>query len=331
MNDHGPGGIRAGAIDRVNASRARVPTGHGPGSGARHSCHGSGTSRGRTHSANCACASVRRRRPTIDCGCTAGPGARTGTAHDTAAGSRGGRPRVNARRSSRHAPVHRDGMAPPVVGVEVRRIPLPRATIPEAHVDAARSIVSGHKPPDARVEIPARLNEHVVHTLHDAVPVHPDVLAVAISPVPVDPDRTRTSDLGLHDNDRLRGGRGVLRGCNRFRLLNDDHGLATDLLRRALLGFDHDVGRLVRHRAGLAFSLVAVMGDFEPIARRPAIAVRAVVVGRRGNSHSRHRSECEKRCNPNEKNHGLSFMCMSVWAWRHPPLAEKERPTRQSA
>jgi hypothetical protein len=331
MNDHGSCGIRAGAIDRVNASRARVRAGHGPGSGARHSCHGAGASRGRTHSADCACASVRRRRSTIDCGCTARAGSRTGPAHDTAAGPRGWRPRVNARRSSRHAPVHRDGMAPPVVRVVVRRIPLPRSVIPEAHIDAARSIVARHKPPDARVEIPARLNEHVVHTLHDAVPVHPDVLTVAICPVPVDPDRPRTSDLGLHDDDRLRGGRRVLRRCNRFRLLNDDHRLATDLLRRALLGFDHHVGRRVGRRAGLTFALVAVMRDFEPIARRPAITVGSVVVGRRWNSHSRHRSECEKRCNPKQKIHGPSFICMSVWAWRHPPFSEQARPARQSA
>lgn len=238
---------------------------------------------------------------------------------------------MNARRSSRHAPVHRGGMAPPVVRTVVWRIPLPRSVIPEADVDAARSIVARHKPPDARVEIPARLNEHVVHTLHDAVPVHPDVLAVAISPVPIDPDRPRTPDLGLHDDDRLRGRRRVFRSCNRLRLLNDDHRLTADLLGRALLGFDHHVGRLVGRRAGLTFSLVAVMRDFEPIARRPAIAVGSVVVGRRGNSYDRHRTECEKRRNPNEKIHGPSFMCMSVWAWRHPPVAEQARPARQSA
>jgi hypothetical protein len=211
----------------------------------------------------------------------------------------------------------------------IGRIPVPGSVVAEAHIDTPRSIVTGHEPPYVRVEIPARLDEDVVHPLDDAVPVDPKVIAVAVGPVAVDPDRPWALHLGLHHHDRLRSRRCLLRRRQRFGLLNDDHRFAVDDLGGAVIGFDDHVGRRVGRCAGLTFSLVAIVRDIEPIASRPSIAVSAFVVGGRG-CGQRHR--CAKRAKKNEPNEGIhdsSFICMSFWALRHPPGTEQARPARQ--
>jgi hypothetical protein len=87
------------------------------------------------------------------------------------------------------------------------------------------------------------MHEDIVDALHDAVAVHPNVLAIKVVPIPVDPNPARAGrNLLLHHNGPW-GRRGVLRGSDRFGLLDDDHGLALNLLSRAFLGFDNHVGR----------------------------------------------------------------------------------------
>jgi len=170
-------------------------------------------------------------------------------------------------------------MAGAVIRMMIGRIPVPGSVVAEAHIHAPGSIVAGHEPPDIRVEIPARLDEDVVHPFDDAVPVDPKVFTVGIGPVAIDPDRPGALHLGLHDHDRLRSWRRLLCGRQRLRFLNDNHRIAVDDLGGAVLGFDDHIGRRVGRCAGLAFSLVAVVRDFEPIARRPSVAVFAIVVG----------------------------------------------------
>ncbi len=220
-------------------------------------------------------------------------------------------------------------MARAVVRLVIGRIPVPGAIVAEAHIDTPRSIVAGHKPPDVRVVVPARLDEDIVHPLDDAVPVDPKVLAAAIGPVAVDPDRPGALHLGLHDDDRLRSRRRLLRGCQRLGLLNDDYRVAVYDLGGAVLGFNDHVRRCVGRRTGLTFSLIAVVRDIEPIASRLPVAVCAVIVCGCGCSKRDRSTQREKRNKPNEGNHGSSFICGSFWALRHPPGTEQARPARQ--
>ncbi len=213
----------------------------------------------------------------------------------------------------------------------IRRVPVPGSVVAKAYIDTPWSIVTGHEPPDVRVEIPARLDEDIVHSFDDAVPVDPKVIAVAIGPVAVDPDRPGALHLGLHHHDGLRSRRCLLRRRQRLGLLNDDHRLAVDDLGGPVLGFDDHVGRRVGRFDGLSFSLVAVVRDIQPIAGRPAVTVCAFVVGGRRRGQRDRSAQRKKRNEPNEGNHGSSFICMSFWAFRHPPAAEQARPARQSA
>jgi len=129
------------------------------------------------------------------------------------------------------------------------------------------------------------MNEHVVHALDYAVTVNPDVLTVAVGPVPVDPDAARTTEPGLLDRDHAGWRRRDISGGDRLGLLHDDHGLAVDLSSCALLGFDHHVcgwlrGRLPLVRRCLVPAGVTVVGYVELIRRRRTlIPGRALVVG----------------------------------------------------
>jgi hypothetical protein len=218
-----------------------------------------------------------------------------------------------------------------VVRVIIRWIPMPGSVVPEANVNPPGSIVAGHEPPNVRVKVPSRLYEDVVHAFDDAVPVNPDVVAVAVGPIAVNPNRPRTLDLGLDDHDGLRSRRRVF-GCrDGLGLLNDDHRLAFDLLRGAVLGFDHHVRCRVGRCAGLPFSLVAVVRNIEPRFGRLAIAVCALVISRHRSGDQHRSSECKKRRESNKEIHGSSLTCMPVWACRHPPNVARAPPARQTA
>jgi len=208
---------------------------------------------------------------------------------------------------------------------------MPGPVVPEANVDTPRSVVAGHKPPNACVIVPSRLHEDIVHAFDDAVPVNPDVVSVAVGPIAVDPNRPWTLNFGLDDHNGLRSRRRLL-GCSHgLGLLNDDHRVAVDHLRGAVLGFDDHVRRVVGRCAGLTLLLVAVVRHIEARFGGPAIAVGALVVGRcrRGQAHGG--TKCQKCREPHEEIHRSSFTCTSVWACRHPPHVEGAPPARQTA
>jgi hypothetical protein len=85
------------------------------------------------------------------------------------------------------------------------------------------------------------VHEHVVRAGWHVVRVDPDITARAVIPVSIHPDRSvvRRNWL-LYDNRRGRRGSG-LGGGGRLRLLDDDDGLALDLLGPALPFLDHEV------------------------------------------------------------------------------------------
>jgi hypothetical protein len=103
------------------------------------------------------------------------------------------------------------------------------------------------------------MHEHIVHPLDDAVAIYPKVPAVAVVPIPIDPNpaRARRNLLLGHDGPGRRWG--LLRGSDGLGLLDDDHGLAVDLLRRAFLGFDDHVGRRIWRFGGLPLSGIAIV------------------------------------------------------------------------
>ena len=211
------------------------------------------------------------------------------------------------------------------------RVPVPRSVVAEPDVNTPRPIVAGHEPPNIRVEIPARLDEHVVHPLDDAVTIDPKVLAISVGPIAVDPDRSRALHLGLHDHDRLRRRRRLLRSRQRLRLLDDDHRVAIDDLRGAVLGLDDHVCRGIGFCAGLLVSLVSVVRDIKPSAGWLAVSVCAVVIGSRRCGQRDRRAKCYEQRKTNEGIHSSYSMCMSVSACRHPSDTEQARPARQSA
>jgi hypothetical protein len=136
---------------------------------------------------------------------------------------------------------------------------MPRAIVAEADVDAPRSIVAGHEPPNVRVIIPARLHEDIIHAFHDAVSVHPNVVTIAVRPIPVDPDGAGTKGHRLLDHDGLRGRWCLLGSRDGLGLLNDDDGFAVDLLGCAVFGFDDHIGRRIGRPVRLPLSHVAIV------------------------------------------------------------------------
>jgi hypothetical protein len=103
------------------------------------------------------------------------------------------------------------------------------------------------------------VHENVVHALDDAVAIHPEVLPVAVVPIPVDPDRPGTLRDGLLDHDGLWRRWRLFGSRDRFGFLHYDHGLAIDLLGLAFLGLNDHVGGEIRRLARLTFSSVAIV------------------------------------------------------------------------
>jgi len=110
---------------------------------------------------------------------------------------------------------------------------MPRPVVPEADVRAARSVVAGDEPPDVPIEIPARMDEHVIDSHLDAVPIDPGVLSAAVVPIPMDPNPGRTvPDLRVAGRDHRRWGR-LCRGGDGLWFLHHDDGLLLDLRGRS--------------------------------------------------------------------------------------------------
>jgi hypothetical protein len=103
------------------------------------------------------------------------------------------------------------------------------------------------------------MHEDIVDPLHHAVTIHPKVLAVAVVPIPVDPNPIRADRNLLLDDDGPWRRRGVLRGGGRGGLLDDDHRLAIDLLRRAFLRLDDHVCRWSHRFACFPLSSVPIV------------------------------------------------------------------------
>ncbi len=175
-----------------------------------------------------------------------------------------------------------------VVGAVVRRIVEEGAIVPKAHPHAARSVVAGHEVPDRAVEVPARVNEHVVRARRNVVPRDPDVFACAVVPIAIHPDGPGIGRLGLLDDHShgLRGG--FCSGSCGLGLLNDDHRLSLDLLGRALPLFDHDVrgrvvlgGDVVPRIAVMANDDISITAGPPCVAARPLVALRTRPTGHR--------------------------------------------------
>jgi len=126
------------------------------------------------------------------------------------------------------------------------------------------------------------MHEDVVHAFHDAVPVHPDVVSVAVRPVPVDPNPIATNHAGLFHHDGPRGRWSLLGHRKRLGLLNDDDRLPIDFLGLSVFGVDDHIGGWIHRLAVLPFVHVAVTGDVELVGAGRAVTVRPSVVGRRG-------------------------------------------------
>jgi hypothetical protein len=103
------------------------------------------------------------------------------------------------------------------------------------------------------------MHENIVHAFHDTVPVHPQVLAIAVGPIPIDPNPFGTTHDGLLHHIDPQGRRRCLGGGDGLGLLHDDDRLAVDLLGRARLGLDDHVGRRIGGFAPLPFSNVAIV------------------------------------------------------------------------
>ena len=138
------------------------------------------------------------------------------------------------------------------------------------------------------------MHEHVVHAFDDAVTVDPDVLAVAIRPVAVDPDAVATTPERLLDCHRTWGRRPDIRRSDRLGFLHDDHRLTVDLFGHAVLDFDHDVVRSLGSGIDLTTrwlitARIPVMRYLELVGRRGVVARRALVIGssRNGKYHRR--------------------------------------------
>jgi hypothetical protein len=86
------------------------------------------------------------------------------------------------------------------------------------------------------------LDENVVHTLDDAVSVHPDVVAVGVSPISVHPNASRAEVDGIFDDDSAWSRRRLCGRGDRLGLLDDDDRLPVDLLGLTVFFLDHHIG-----------------------------------------------------------------------------------------
>jgi hypothetical protein len=173
------------------------------------------------------------------------------------------------------------------------------------------------------------MHEHVADPFDDAVPFDPNVVTIAIAPVPIDPDPFGTNGYGLLEHDSPRRRRCGLGGGHRLRLLHYDDRLPLDLLSRAGLGLDDYIGRWVDRLTLLPLSRVAVVRDIDLIRCLGPVAVGSVVVGGSRNGGERRDRQYAHRCEPNEVVHGSSLICTPARPYRHPPVAWRARPARQ--
>jgi len=218
-----------------------------------------------------------------------------------------------------------------VVGVVIRGVVEEGAVVPKADPHAARSVVAGDEVPNGAVVIPARVNEHVVSTRCHVVSVDPDITARAVIPVPIDPDRPIVRRHRPLDDHRRRRRGSFLGGGGGLRLLDDDHGLAFDLLARALPLFDHDVVGRVLFDCDVVSNVAVTTDHGLLVLGLPHVTIRPIVglcTCRKGDrAHDQRGDECEKgRCEWHGK---PSFRCTSGSTRRHPPFDEQARPARQ--
>jgi hypothetical protein len=215
--------------------------------------------------------------------------------------------------------------------VEVWREPVPRTVVSEAYVHATRPVVTGHEPPNVGVEVPARLDENVVHTLNDAVSIHPDVVTVAVTPISVHPNASGAQVDRLFDDYSAWRGRRLRGRGDRLGLLNDDDRLPVDLLCLPVFFLDHYIGARVERRSRLALPCISIVADVELGCAARSVPVGAVVICTRRAGQHRGHGEGEENPKTNGASHSPSSICASNWACRHPLDLEQARPARQSA
>jgi hypothetical protein len=140
------------------------------------------------------------------------------------------------------------------------------------------------------------VHEDVVDPFHYAVTIYPEVLAVDVVPIPIDPNRARADRNLLPGNDHLGWRWSLPRGSDGLGLLDDYHRLAVDLLRRAFLGFDDHVARRSFRFGSLSLSKVTVVRHVHVVRDpRVLVAIRSlVIVSRRRDRKSRHRRHCKQ-------------------------------------
>jgi hypothetical protein len=161
----------------------------------------------------------------------------------------------------------------------VRRVPIPRSVIAKADIHAAGPIVAGYEPPGVCVEIPSRMHEHVVDLHCGAVPIHPEILPVAVVPISVHPDPTGARWDLLFDHDDLRRRRGLGARGDRLGFLDDHYGFSVDLLCHTALSLDDDVLRGIGCFAGGCSAAIAIVGHVELVGRsRRAVSARPLVI-----------------------------------------------------
>jgi hypothetical protein len=180
------------------------------------------------------------------------------------------------------------------------------------------------------------MHEHIVHALDDAVTFDPNVLAVAIRPVAVDPDAVGTTPERLLDCHLTWGWRLDVRRSDRLGFLHDDHRLAVDLLGDAVLDFDHDVirslGSGIDLTAGrLITARIPVMRHVDLVRRRGVVPRRALVIGSSRNGQSHRRRPCGEGNQSSEGSHVSSNPITPVARPRHPERGERAPPARQEA
>jgi hypothetical protein len=179
------------------------------------------------------------------------------------------------------------------------------------------------------------MHEHVVHTLDDAVTVHPDVLTIGIAPIAVDPDPIGTPHYRLRQGSFARCWRRLLRGRGWLGLLHHDDRLAVHLLGDPFFDFDDDILRsAIGFRRDLRVSIIigariAVVIDFENVTR-PIVVVarRSLVLGARRRREPPKGHPCRKGRELGETSHHL--IIRSPAGSRHPSDAERAPPARQS-
>jgi hypothetical protein len=151
--------------------------------------------------------------------------------------------------------------------------------------------------------------EHVVHAFDDAVTVHPDVLTVRVTPISIDPNAISAPHRRLGQRCLARRRWRLVGGGSRLGLLHHDDRLAVDLLGNALFDFDDDVfwSAIGLYDFCIVPALgprIAIMLDFEGVARRTAVVTRSsVILGRSRKRPCENGHPCAKSPKPRNKRH----------------------------